>query len=526
MQDFVHRHRDSVIGVLSGFDRLLLRGTQRMLCTLAGLMSFLWSERVLLKDFGRWSQDLTHRVRRAGQEVMEEADRPVVYLSDPAVRKDDLARDIAHRDGITQGPVCLLEAVEPCWSYNLRKDAKQKKLVLEPAFRKCVHQYHYAIHPQVGFMHVRVQTWLPLAVRVYVNGREWLCREMDRDGLPYQRRGNCLVAVGDVAAAQGLLDRQLEVHWPRLLGRMLGEANPALGRALRMEGRPLAYYWSIEQSEWATDVMFKSPAALAEIYPRLIRQGVTTLGCTDVMRFLGKKLTATGEIHGNFAGQVVSDLRRRPEGMRLKYAVNGNSLKFYDKEGSVLRVETTINDPAEFEVYRGTAEQPEDLRWRPMRQGVADAHRRARVSQASNERGLSSLAAMECPQTLGEVLEPLGRGLTRKGRRYRGLRVLEAGDGKLLQAVGRGEFALNGFRNADIRARLGEKPPTDCDAKTAARRLSARVSRKLTLLRAHGLIARVPRTRRWMLTDKGRQVTTLLASAKAASAQKLMDKAA
>src|SRR4029079_4641529 len=113
--------------------------------------------------------------------------------------------------------------------------------------------------------------------------------------------------------------------------------------------------------------MFKSPELLSALYPRLIRQGVQTMGSRDVLRFLGKAVPEGRTAHPRFVGEVVSDLKDRPEGMRLKHAVNGNSVKMYDKQGSVLRVETTINQPGEFKVYRGTEAAPQDQQWRKLR---------------------------------------------------------------------------------------------------------------------------------------------------------------
>jgi hypothetical protein len=262
--------------------------------------------------------------------------------------------------------------------------------------------------------------------------------------------------------------------------------------------------------------MFKNPAALAQVYPTLVRQGMLTLGSADVLRFLGRKLD------GRFTGEACTDLKQRPEGTRLKHRVNGNSVKMYDKQGSVLRVETTVNDPSQFKSFRGTEADPQKKQWRTMRKGIADLHRRAEVSQSANERYLSHLAAIDCPQTLDQALTPLAQSKTINRRRYRGLRLLGSDDGQLLAAVARGEFAINGFRNGDIRALLFGK---DGD-KTQTRRRGGQVSRKLALLRAHGLIKRVAKTRRWLLTEKGRHATTLLAAAKHASAKDLMKTAA
>jgi hypothetical protein len=447
----------------------------------------------------------------------------VLYLSDPSTSKEDLARSVARRDRLEQGPVCLLSAVEPCWSFEVRRDRPTKKLVLEPRYRKCLHLYHYWLDEQVGLTHVRVQTWLPLGVRVCLNGREWLCRQLDAEGIGYERRDNCLAAVSDARRAQALLDEQLRTDWPALLNRLADRAHPARAASLLLEGGPLEPYWSAEQSEWATDVMFKDAASLAAVYPRLLRHGITALSCGDVMRFLGRKVPAHGGANGHFAGEAVSDLRTRPEGVRLKHRVNGNSVKMYDKQGSVLRVETTINDPAQFKAYRGTEAKPREKAWRPLRKGVADLHRRAQVSQASNDRYLAALAQAQCPATLAQEAAPLCRAVTRGGRRYRALRPLHEPDTRLLKAVSDGRWAVNGFRNADVRRELFG--PDAADVKENRRR-SGRVTRQLALLRAHGLVKRVPKTRRWVLTDRGRRITTLLSAAQEASAEKLLAAAA
>ena len=318
MNEFLQRHVGRVTGCLSGFDRVLFRGTIRLLASASGLMSYLWSARVLLKDFGEWSAALTAQVRAASEAVMRDAGRPLLYLNDPSASKEDLARSVARREGIGQGPVCLLSAVEPCWSFEVRRDRAAKKLVLEPRYRKCLHLYHYRVDENLGLTHVRVQTWLPFGVRVCLNGREWLCRRLDRERVAYDRRDNCLAAVADAARAQELLDEQLRTDWPALLDRLADLAHPARASALLLEGRPLGHYWSAEQTEWATDVMFKDAASLAGLYPRLLRHGITALSCGDVMRFLGRKVPAHGGPDGHFAGEAVGDLRTRPEGVRIR----------------------------------------------------------------------------------------------------------------------------------------------------------------------------------------------------------------
>ena len=520
MNEFVQRNASSVIGMLSGFDRLLFRGTLLRIANAAGLSTFLSYTNVLLKDFGDYSMELTKRVKDAALAVAVETQRPVKYLPDPSVRKEDVAREIAERDGIENGLVCVLSAVEPCWSFEIHRNRAARKLELQPRQRRCLHLYHYMIHPQLGFLHARLQTWLPFSLSVCINGREWLSRQMDQAGLGYVRRENCFVDLADVDRAQALMDEQLKTDWKSVLDGIAATAHPMHAQLFGPRSAyPIDPYWSAQQSEWATDVMFKSPGLLASLYPRLIRQGIETMGSRDVLRFLGKRVPQGRNAHPKFVGQVLSDLKDRPEGMRLKHAVNGNSVKMYDKQGSVLRVETTINQTREFKVFRGTESDPDKKEWRKMRKGVADLHRRAQVSQASNTRYLESMAAIKCATTLEQSLAPLCRRITRDGVHARALRPFDAADTKLLSIVGRGEFMLNGFRNHDVRELLlGNDDANDV---AANRRRSGQITRKLALLRAHGMIRKVSNTHRYILTEKGRMVVTLLAAAKAANTEQL-----
>ena len=299
MKEFVQRHASSVIGMLSGFDRLLFRGTLRRIASAAGLSSFLSYTNVLLKDFGEHSMKLTEQVKNASLAVAEQSGRPVQYLVDPSVRKEDVAREIARRDGIDKGLICVLSAVEPCWSFEIHRNRAARKLELQSRQRRCLHLYHYLIHPQLGFLHVRVQTWLPFNVTVCVNGREWLARQMDAAGLGYRRRENCFIDLADVRKAQALMDEQLKTDWRPLLDGLAAAAHPAHAALFGPNsGYPIDPYWSVQQSELATDVMFKSPAHLAALYPRLIRQGMETLGSRDVLRFLGKSVPEGRNAHG------------------------------------------------------------------------------------------------------------------------------------------------------------------------------------------------------------------------------------
>ena len=199
-------------------------------------------------------------------------------------------------------------------------------------------------------------------------------------------------------------------------------------------------------------------------------------------------------------------MKTRPEGVRIKHRANANSIKMYDKQGSVLRVETTINDAADFKSFRTPEGKPEaDKAWYPMCKGIADLHRRAETSQAANDRYLRALASVQDTTSLGELASRLCQPARRNGRRSRPLNPYAPDEAKLLDAISPGEFTINGFRNRDVRSRLFHD---DGASKQHQRRHAAAVSRKLALLRAHRLITKVPGTHRYHLSDRGRIVVT------------------
>jgi len=524
MQSFVSRHQDQIQGTLSGFDRLRFVGSLLRLSYVSGLGAFLGATGVLLKDFGEYMLGISRRIKQAGEQLaLETSSGRVHYLPSSSQDKEDFVRGLPAPEWPgPDGLIGVLSCVEPCRSYEIQRDPRTKHLELRSVVRKCLHQYFYLDHPIYGPMHVRVQTWVPFQVKIVFNGRDWLARQLDAAGIGYLKKDNTFIAIEDFERAQTLLAAQLQVNWPLTLDGLVRRFHPVHAEWMPASF-PVGYYWSVEQSEWATDVVFGSPTDLAALYPRLVHHGITTFSSRDVLRFLQQKVPAQGGVHGRFAGEVVSDLKVRPEGVRIKHSYGLNSVKMYDKQGQVLRVETTIHDAKGLKVYRPTGDDPEgELEWRELRKGVADLHRRCELSQAANERYLEALAAVESSVSLKELSGPLCQRLVKEGRRYRALNPLGDDDARLLEFVGRGEHVITGFRNRDVRRCLyGER------SKDAAvhRKQSGRVSRLLGLLRAHGLIQKVPKTHRYQVTARGREQIAAILAARAAGVEKLIEAA-
>lgn len=520
MKEFIAKHSGKIAGTLSGFDRLVFRGTLRPLNFVDGMRHYLHSNDILLKDFKRHVEEVTDRIRKASVAEAARSARPVRYLDSSETDKNKLARQIADEDSIEQGLVCVLSCLELCRSFEIHRNAESQKLELKLRSRKCLFLYHYWIDPVFGFMNARIQTWFPFPVQVCVNGREWLGMRLRREGVQSVAAGNCFPWIEDWQKAQQLLDEQLRTEWPKVLDPVAKQLNPEHDAIFR--NYPASYYWSTYQSEWAIDTVFRKKKHLSQLYPSLVHHGMTSFSCTDVIRYLGKPINLNGQIPRNFSGEVVTDLKHREEGVRLKHYLNGNSLKLYDKAftavGNVLRFETTIQNADDFRVFRPKEGDPDGpMKWRKLRRGIADLHRRAEISRKATERYADAYAAVEDDATLEQLIHRLERPAISHGRRVRALRPF-ADDAALLKAINHGEFMTSGFRNRDLQAIFF---PTPASSPKLRRRRSAAISRKLRLLRAHGLISKVPHTHRYQLTRHGRKAIIAILTALSSTIRQL-----
>ena len=507
MDGFIQRHQEDVIGVLSGFDRLLFRGTLRSIAYGQGLDRFLGAAGVRYKDFAAFAESLSERLKIHAERIAAAAGRPYQYVSQSNQSKEAIAKAIAQRDGITEGLVCVLRCVEPCKSFSIRRDERGNFRFIRQE-RKCLHLYFYYLDREFGLMHVRLMTWLPFGIQVCLNGREYLGRRMRKAGIGFEQRDNCFVRIDDLPRAQAMMDELIGRRWERFLGALAKRVNP-LPTKLDLHG----YYWSIRESEVATDVMFKDDASLTKLYPALLDHAIQRFSCRDVLRFLGQRT------HSRFAGEASSSLLERVEGTRVKHWAQENSIKMYDKQGSVLRVETTINNVRRFKVRRMTERKGmRRMRWIPMRMGLADLARRVEVSRAANERYLEALAVVKVPAPTCELLDAVSRRVRKGDRPYRALRPISPEEAEVFRAVLRGEFLLRGFTNSDVRQALGQAPPAD---ERQRRRESGKTTRILRLLRAHGLIRKVSRTHYYRVTDYGQRVMCAALAVRVADVAKL-----
>lgn len=515
MLDFTRKYGEKIVGILSGFDRVVFRGILRSLMYLKGMKRHLSRSDVPRREFGEHVQRMTEMLKDASLGEAERLKRPIIYLASSETRKEAVARRVLEENPVDKGLICVLKCVEPCRTYTMHKNAHTRQLELVHERGKCLFLYHYYLDPVFGFMNARIQTWYPFPIQICLNGREWLKRRMNDEGLAYAAYENSFPHLEDPDRAQRLMDEFLTINWPDALNAFVYRLNPAHNEMFAPTWR---YYWTAHQTEWATDVMFRDPQDLAQLYPRLVWGAIATFSTPRIMRFLGKRYRA------NFEGAATSYYTQRPEGLSVKHQVEGNGLKMYDKGGTLLRVETTLNNPRHIKIFRALeGGDPEEKAWRPLRKGIADIHRRAQLCQRANERYLDALSQFDTDTTLAQLIAPVCRRVSYKGAKMRGVRPGHPHDHTLLQFINRPEYLTTGFSNRDLSAALFPREQKNLKTRRAA---SGKTSYRLRLLRAHGLIAKLPNTRRYRITPKGQRIATALLLAQQATVSQLNPKAA
>ena len=288
-------------------------------------------------------------------------------------------------------------------------------------------------------------------------------------------------------------------------------------------GQGLSYYWTIWQSEVATDYIFNDRNALNALMDDFLLYALTTGKGERILQYFGKPVRANGQPHHKANPEIKSGAKTWYDGMRVRHWLNRNSVKFYN-EHNVLRFEMTMNNPTDFRIYRHSESQDksEPKQYLQMRKGIADSHARYEVSKNTINRFTEHMSAVEEKARLEELLSMTSNPLKDNGKRYRALDVFGK-DQELLRAISDPAFDVNSITNKDLQKTLAG---THWAKKMSGKQLSGRISRHLLLLRKHGLIRKLPKQRKYTLTEKGKKITTALNAALAASVNDLLKSAA
>lgn len=493
---FLSKFASLIVATLSCFDRVIFKG-YLPIQDQKRLHQFV--DHVLnmrRKDFLPFLQRQSEELVGHAKKTAEAAGRPYRYIQG-RVRKEKLIQDLIRENRVAEGLVAILCCLERCRTVQLRHARHRPELCFAHRPQRVL--YYYYLDANFGLMYVRVQTWFPYTVQVYVNGHDWLARQMTRRRLGFSQCDNAFLQLDDPQRVQQLADRFIRLPWIRQLDSWARRVNPLQGRPWLCHYR---YYWIIEQAEYSTDLLFASRDKLAALYHRLLDHATVNFSARDVLTFLGRRL------HGNFNGEVVTDCKRdRWPGARIKHRVKGNWLKMYDKFGILLRIETVINQPHEFRVRRRrTRKGVRQMVWCPMNKGVANLYQYRSVAHAANTRYLNALSVVDDPAPAYQQVESIARPKEVNRRTYAGFNPARKEEVELLRALLDGKHLLHGFRNADIRMALYG----DSKDRVVRHRQRAALGRIFKRLHVRKLLAKIPHTRRWRVTEQGQQIFSVI----------------
>jgi hypothetical protein len=355
--------------------------------------------------------------------------------------------------------------------------------LLHPARKRFLHYYFYLLDPVLGPMSLRVGTFLPFTLAVFLNGHSFLARELTRLGVSFRKDDNAFLAVDDLAALEAAAERLtpdlIEQRW-RAWVRQLAPRFTAAERA----AADLHYRYSVAQIELATDVIFRRAAPLKALFRRATELGILLGGADRTTHLFGRRITA------RYGGKLQTVLDRRNEGQPILRSYYGSSfVKQYEKGDRLLRTETCLNNTYDVGIGRHLDNLPA-LKERML---------------ATNTRYLDTQAEVLASTVDAGALADLARPVVVGRRRVPGLKLEDDRVIRLLEVLLHPGTFVADWTSREVYDRLLKRHRLTEEAYRLGQ-----LRYDLGKLRAHGLVERIGTSRRYRLTPCGLKLGVLL----------------
>jgi len=496
--DILNQLGEKINGKLETFDRLIINGYILQLCNYNQFLYYLIQNGVRLVDFDSFALAQTGSLCHHIEHYIQDSGIELQYLNSGKCDKNELARKGLEANPEKTGLIAAFSAVELCSTMTVKPNRNSHMLEVTSRPTKCKHYYFYYNDEEFGWMFMKIQTWFPYNVQVYINGREYLSRLLSKNNISYEMYNNSFSYMEDFSKAQELADAILDKKISDSFDGMARKINCLLPTIEDILGH--SYYWCVDQCEFATDINFKSREDLSVFYKTLVESAFFTFSSNDIYSFFGRNVS---RINSFRKGEIVSDLRHRYQGYRIKFRINNNQVKMYDK-GNNLRIEVTINNPKDFKILKEKekvegGEISRYKEWVPMGKSIANLYRYVEISKAITRRYLDALPEVDMDKVPDKEIRKISVSREVSGRRYAGFNLLSEETTALFQALASGDFLISGFDNKGIRSRIY--------ADAGNPKKINKTTRLFAKLRAHGIIKKVPQKNRYYLTVSGRKVT-------------------
>ena len=473
----------NIAGVLNCFDRLVLFGTYKPIAYPEAMDWQVYAAGVKRIEYEKkFANPLRLEMKARIKEIAAQEKLDIIHVGRD-VRKESLVADMLTRRGDHEGIVCILSTMESCRCFKVGKNQKTKYLQLQWSPGKCLHYYVYLMDPNYGLCYLRIPTWAPFRLQFYFNGHSWLERRMKAEGIGFRKADNCFISIDDFDRAQQLV----MAFNPESLHQRLDELA---SRFVAVHGRwGHKLHWTVYQAEWATDIIFKSTRILPDLYQELVRTAAVEVQCTDIYGFLGRRLTEQS------ACEVSNRLQTLIEGTRIKHTLGKTSIKMYDKQDRILRIETTTSNVSFFKHHREVKHRDgtRETKHTSMRKTIYSLGALGEQMQACNKRYLSFISQWRDHSRERTDLRKVTRSVKDNNQRsHRGINFFRQDDLQFMLAIVRGEHLISGFTNRALQVLLPQWSPQ-------------KIGRMLTRFRVLRIIKRIGRTYKYYLAQLGKR---------------------
>jgi len=315
MDTLLHRFNGIIKGVIEGFDRIVFKGMLKPISYQEGMQSFIRRQGVLNKNYKDWITSQSEAIIKAAEEyTMKQCGNKIKYISSCNIRKESMAHQQQKESGIKNGLIGVWSCVESCKTFKAVYDKTAGFPQIRSENSRCKHLYFYYDHEELGFMSVRLQTWAPFEVQIALNGREWLRRQLEKENISCILQGNKFLHIEDYMIAQKILNDQLNTRWENLLTSFLQNVFPSMSKIL---GDEISYTWTLWQSEWAKDYIFKDPETLNKHMNHLLHYAFITGTSDRVLRYMGHPVREDGQPHHRANPELMSRVNKWYDGARI-----------------------------------------------------------------------------------------------------------------------------------------------------------------------------------------------------------------
>ncbi len=467
------------------FDRIIINGYILQLCNYRQFLFYLIQNSIKLKDFDKFALSQTESLCNHIDKYIKQNNCETIYLNSGKIDKNEIVMDELNKNENKTGLITALSVVEICNTMTVKPNKQIQKLEVTQRPTKCKHYYFYYNDEEFGLMYLKIQTWFPYNVQIYINGHEYLSKILDKNNIKYEMYNNSFSYIEDFDKAQELANNILNQKISVSFDVLINQINNLLPNFNKIFSA--SYYWCIDQCEFATDINFKSRQDLENIYKTLVETTYFTFSSEDIYSFFGRNIS---RIHAFKKGEIVSDLRHRYQGYRIKFKINNNQIKMYDK-GNNLRIEVTINNPKDFKVMKEKetiVDHKEIIKekvWTPMGKSISNLYRYVEISKSITKRYIDALPLIDLDKPTLNEIKNISESIKVNSKTISGFNLLNKETLKILQTISNGKYLINGFTNKSIRKEIFDEIDSGY--------IINKTTRLLYKLKVHGIIKKVAR---------------------------------